>query len=175
MRRMALEAGVGESIVNGIIKLGMGARPETLKALADRWGTPADYAAMMRLAGHPVPNGISDPGTREMLQLYEQMSSDQRDYLRTVATQYAPDVLVKALRLAEKLVNLVDTDGELPREEFQLSAEELDKIALDWDSLFQFVMRLSPNQRQRWVADSILALLSESSTDDSEDLDVASS
>jgi len=54
MRQMALDAGLGESTVSSIIQREAGARPETLKALADRWGTEEDYRELMRLAGHPV-------------------------------------------------------------------------------------------------------------------------
>lgn len=79
MRQMAMEAGVGESVVNGIVKRGLGATPATLKALADRWGTYEDYAEMMRLAGHPMPDASPlDPVRRMVLRRYEELDADTR-------------------------------------------------------------------------------------------------
>jgi hypothetical protein len=81
MRQMAIEAGVGESIVNGIIKRGMGARPETLKALADRWGSEGDYRELMRLAGYPVPEASSEDLSdiqRRRLERYKELSEGTR-------------------------------------------------------------------------------------------------
>lgn len=62
VRQMAIQAGVGESIINGIIKHERGARPETLWKIAQRWGDPVDrdYAELMRRAGHPLPDPMED-------------------------------------------------------------------------------------------------------------------
>jgi hypothetical protein len=68
MRQMALGAGIGESIVRGIIKENRGARPETLKALADRWGTEEDYHELMQLAGYPVPESLDDEALLKALE-----------------------------------------------------------------------------------------------------------
>lgn len=85
MRRMAIDAGLGESIVNGIINRGMGARPETLKALTDRWGTEADYRQLMQLAGHPLPEDtIGDRLTMAQKILIANYSQLSTDHQRTV-------------------------------------------------------------------------------------------
>ncbi len=85
MRRMALEAGIGENRVRDIIKTDRGARPSTLKALADRWGSDEDYCEMMRLAGHPLVGQVAQEfgaEARELLGLFEQLPpGDQRAVL----------------------------------------------------------------------------------------------
>jgi len=82
MRQMAIQAGIGENLVYGIIKEGKGARPETLKALADRWGTEKDYWRMMELAGHPVPRkggkvNPDDPLLNELIHQYQKLRTTQ--------------------------------------------------------------------------------------------------
>lgn len=67
IRQMALQAKVGESVINGIIKHGKGARPKTLNRIADRWGNDKDYLTMMRLAGHPLPEKEDRERSREAI------------------------------------------------------------------------------------------------------------
>ena len=155
MRRMALDAGVGESVVNGIVKLGMGARPETLKALADRWGTPADYSAMLRLAGHPVPEAPSlDAHTQQIVQASEQWSPAQRELLASLMSRTTPEALAHLLRYTRELHD-PEEDNE---DRLEFSDVDLNSISANWDTLFQVVMRLAPGQRRRWIARSILRL-----------------
>ena len=67
----------------------MGARPITLKILADKWGTTEDYLEMMRLAGHPIPDQTTRPissltedqVTRELLDCYSRLPPDVQDDL----------------------------------------------------------------------------------------------
>lgn len=61
MRQMSLEAGLSPSVAEQIIKGATGARPKTLKALADRWGDDNNYRKLMDLAGHP----LLGPSTRD--------------------------------------------------------------------------------------------------------------
>ncbi len=85
MRRMALEAGLSASIVGAIVRASQGARPCTLKALADRWGSDEDYCEMMRLAGHPIAGQFTQElgaEARELLDLFERLPpGDQRAVL----------------------------------------------------------------------------------------------
>jgi transcriptional regulator with XRE-family HTH domain len=87
-RQMALEAGLSESLITGIVNKGLGARPETLKALADRWGTPEDYAIMLTLAGHPLPASTQEPsdaGWPELRRIYTSASAENRARIRALA------------------------------------------------------------------------------------------
>jgi hypothetical protein len=91
---MAIKAEVGESIVHGIIKRGRGARPETLKQIADAWGTPEDYVRLMELAGHPVAEGRRretglDDEERELMRYYDQLSPEDQRLLVDVARTFA--------------------------------------------------------------------------------------
>ena len=105
MRRMALEAGLGENVVQKIIKSGQGARPHILKALADRWGSDEDFCEMMRLAGHPITGQVvQELGAEawELLKLFERLPpGDQRAVLIIVRAlleqRSADDVQTKVL------------------------------------------------------------------------------
>lgn len=86
-RQMALSVGLSENAVAQIIRGEMGARPTTLKALADQWGTPDDYRAMMQLAGHPLPNDQNtslDIDTQQLLSNYQQLTPQAQVQVRTL-------------------------------------------------------------------------------------------
>lgn len=81
MRQMSLEAGLSPSIVGAIINQDAGARPETLKALADKWGTEEDYGKLLELAGRPVPevsSGDLEEIERKRLARYKELSEGTR-------------------------------------------------------------------------------------------------
>lgn len=106
MRHMSLEAGLGASAVRNIVKEGRGAEPQTVKALADRWGTIEDFREMMRLAGHPTPayeryledrsavmesldeSYLEDAAFEELLEIVMSLSKDQRRQALSWAIQH---------------------------------------------------------------------------------------
>ena len=87
-RQMALKAGLSESLLTSIINREAGARPSTLKAIADRWGTPEDYVTMLKLAGHPLPASTPEPddaGWPELRRIYTSASAENRERIRALA------------------------------------------------------------------------------------------
>ncbi len=95
VRKMAMESGVPESTLRRIISDDRwGARPENLKALADRWGTDEDYRELMRLAGHPLPEEPDLPlAQKRHLDWYNELSLDIRralDWLLNVPDAEEP-------------------------------------------------------------------------------------
>jgi hypothetical protein len=79
-RRMSVEAGLANNIVTAILSGRTNPTPYTIKKLTDKWGTPGDYLAMMRLAGHlPLDApGESAPGEELLLRTYRQLDEDGR-------------------------------------------------------------------------------------------------
>lgn len=82
MRRASIEAGLNENAIQQIIKgIRSNPLPDTLKAIADTWGTPQDYYEMMRLAGYdtPLPPDVDDPVEAKMLTLFKALSDEEKD------------------------------------------------------------------------------------------------
>jgi hypothetical protein len=104
MRQASLKAGLSENAIQHIVAGHTPKpRPDTLKAITDTWGTPRDYAELMRLAGYDVTLSpdLNDPEEAEMLSLFRELSSETRDYvlkmLRSICgkDQSLPDELRK--------------------------------------------------------------------------------
>ena len=168
---MSLEAGLSASAIRQIQK-GIIKRPtgDTIRKIADRWGTPDDYAAMMRLAGHPVPEAPSlDAHTQQIVQASEQWSPAQRELLASLMSRTTPEALAHLLRYTRELHD-PEEDNE---DRLEFSDVEMNNISANWDTLFQVVMRLSPGQRRRWIARSILRLEATDTRGDSPDADAA--
>jgi hypothetical protein len=64
---MAHGANVTESVLYGIVRRGKGARPDTLKKIADTWGDENDYLRLLELAGHPLPETTHSEDSREAI------------------------------------------------------------------------------------------------------------
>jgi len=88
MSGMAREAGVSRGSLTKLISgARAGARPKTLKALTDRWGTDEDYRELLKLTGHPVPEPIYAGLTadeRALLAKYSRLSSESQAYVQRV-------------------------------------------------------------------------------------------
>jgi hypothetical protein len=119
-REMSLEAGLSENMVYKLVFEPRGARPETLKAIADRWGTLEDYVEMMRLAGHPLPDELvrhdghelkestyrrylaqqvdKDPTLGDLLQVYNELPPEGREELVADAKKLLGRVLRDKMR-----------------------------------------------------------------------------
>lgn len=121
MLRMAEDAGLSPSAISGIIKQGRGATPETIKAIADKWGTIEDYVEMMRLAGHPLPDELlpvpasgvlkesrfqryleqqidKDPTLGDLLQIYNELPPEGRKELVAEAKKLARQAIRDKMR-----------------------------------------------------------------------------
>ena len=144
MRQMAIGAGLGESVVQGIIKRNRGASPGTLNKLADAWGEPGDYEELMRLAGHPVPNMTLDNA-------YAVLAAETQIPEETIRELFqGPDALrflfepvfEKIRRMAERDSLPDDFEGEHPADALidylrSASTEERREIlAAVWMALF---------------------------------------
>lgn len=98
-RQMALAAGVSESVLYGLVRRRTGARPETLKAIADAWGTDEDYRQLMEMAGHPLPEDELTADEREVVERYRQMEPvNQRVVQQLMSLEMPPGELLDRLR-----------------------------------------------------------------------------
>lgn len=78
-RKMSLEAGLNAGAVQHIVDSRTKGRPETLKALCDRWGTDEDYRELMWLAGHPLPEKEKpSEEEKELFNLWSDLSEEIR-------------------------------------------------------------------------------------------------
>jgi len=149
VRQMAREAGISDSVLYGILNQGRGARPETLKALADKWGTPEDYRELMQRAGHPLP----EPATFDAA-LLEQMiltgadpiTPEDREHIIAALMQDAPTV-----EIIERLMQQRFDEADLDPQNFNVDLIK----QLTFPELVELVSQLTPEQRQLWLAQSI--------------------
>lgn len=163
-RQMAQEAGVGESTVYGILNKGHGAKPRTLRKLADAWGTDEDYHEMMRLAGHPMlePDlGLNlDEGARLILQCYNELSNADRQ--RVVAIMSRADVTPPTVvRAFEMMV-------QKPRAELDdvsATAEGIRLVTVIFGRILDRYTGLSEEQKRQTLERAVQSLLLDSDTE----------
>jgi hypothetical protein len=84
MRQASIEAGLNENAIQQIVS---GDRPhprhDTLKAIADKWGTEHDYYEMCRLSGYPtpIPPNLEDDQEVAILTLFRSLSPEEKENL----------------------------------------------------------------------------------------------
>ena len=143
MRQMAIEAGLGESVVQGIIRRNRGASPGTLKKLADVWGEPGDYEELMRLAGHPVPGTPIDKIYAKLAAKSGVSEEEIREFFRepdALRFLFEP-VFEKIRKMAERDPLPDDFEGEHPA-----------------DALVDYVRSASTEERREFLVAVWMAL-----------------
>jgi transcriptional regulator with XRE-family HTH domain len=108
MREASRRAGLND---NAIQQIANGDRPhprhDTLKAIADTWGTEHDYFEMCRLAGYPtpIPPGVNDEDEIRLLTMFRALPREgQEQLLETVTSLHGGEekaILPIALRAGE--------------------------------------------------------------------------
>jgi transcriptional regulator with XRE-family HTH domain len=107
MREASRRAGLNE---NAIQQIANGDRPhprhDTLKAIADTWGTEHDYFEMCRLAGYPtpIPPGVDEDEIKLLTMFRALPEEGQKQLLETVASLHGgkdKGILPIALRAGE--------------------------------------------------------------------------
>lgn len=100
MRQASIKAGLNTNAIQQIINSKITPRPNTIKALADMWGTPEDYVAMMRLSGYEVPDTVDIAG----------LSSVKRHAIDLLSRDTVPDQV--AAFIAAGLEQIVRSEGK---------------------------------------------------------------
>jgi transcriptional regulator with XRE-family HTH domain len=108
MREASRRAGLNE---NAIQQIANGDRPhpryDTLKTIADTWGTEHDYFEMCRLAGYPtpIPPGVDDEDEIKLLTMFRALPREgQEQLLETVTSLHGgkgKSILPIALRAGD--------------------------------------------------------------------------
>ena len=84
MRQASLLAGLNENALQQILKsTHFTPRPDTLKALTDKWGTVEDYIVLMRLAGFEMPETVD----------IEELSAAKKRVVELLSKDEVPDEL----------------------------------------------------------------------------------
>lgn len=174
MRRMSLECGLSENAVSKIIKGEFIPKPDTLKELVDRWGTPEDYRELLRLAGHPLPEpGIRLPPEGD-IDAALQIVREARDLLSVEAKDELIAMLIgdlQAYAVNSALLRQTEPEEKQPLQGDLEVEYDSDFIkTASFDELLALVMQLSVEERKQWLAESIYRLLygSEHIDDDGE-------
>lgn len=83
-RQASRAAGLSDNVINQIVNGRVTSPdPETLRRIANRWGTEQDYFEMMRLAGHaPTPVDYQIAEESEVLDYYRELNPRERRLLR---------------------------------------------------------------------------------------------
>jgi transcriptional regulator with XRE-family HTH domain len=156
MRRMALEAGVSENRVRNIIKgIRTGARPETLKALADRWGTEDDYYELMQLAGYPVPESIDDEALLKALEPVTRAAGIPDRQVRAIYFGGGEGVYNRLHRLAQALghyPSLRVAEAKLSDEVWEL-IDNFDQLSPDDQKRMLIIVRALLEDREEDLSD----------------------
>lgn len=100
MRKASIKAGLNTNAIQQIINAKLTPRPNTIKALADMWGTLEDYVAMMRLAGYEVPDTVDIAG----------LSSVKQHAINLLSRDTVPDQV--AAFIAAGLEQIVRSEGK---------------------------------------------------------------
>lgn len=88
MRQASLQAGLNENSVQQILKAThFTPKPQTIKALADQWGTQEDYVNMLRLAGHSLPVHAE----------LDSLSTEKQYAIRLLAQDEIPDSVAESI------------------------------------------------------------------------------
>jgi hypothetical protein len=147
-REMSLGAGLSQSLIAKIITEDAGARPETLRKIADSWGNDDDYIIMMELAGHPLPDVEFDLGTAMDIirQNADRITPREKEQLVLAIVQDQTDIYAIARLLQEDL----DDESTAPT---NLDPEYLKNLS--YGEILEIIAGLSPDDRQRWLAQSV--------------------